>query len=794
MSKLTCTRTNCNGTIDDGYCDTCGMAVLKSQSELDLVVAATASNKPAQTSSQSLKTTPNSAAVTGTGSSPTSHRSARSGTRRSAPTIGKTSRRQLGAGLISIPELPSTDPELGILAEPKVPENKRFCAGCNQAVKRDKGFCTKCGQKYNFIPSLSPGDIVGEQYQVKGAIAYGGLGWIYLGFDNLLSRYVVLKGLLNSEDAASAAVALAERQFLAAVNHTNIVGIYNFVTHAAEGYIVMEYVGGKTLKEIRKERGILPVAEAIAYIHRVLGAFGYLHQLGLVYCDFKPDNIMLNQGDIKLIDLGGARKIDDPDGDIYGTIGYAAPEAGEGPTIASDLFTVGRTLAVLVTNIPGFSTEHQYTLPSAQSDPVFAKQESLYRFLIKATAQEADYRFQTAEEMAEQLWGVFREVVAETKQPPPATSSLFGGDRLAVAASGDFRPIKPNYLHLPYLLVDGGDPGANGIQDANATTDRDRRIKQLSQLVKQFPTSIEAKLRLADNLIDRQAAVADLDHQIEQLNQLVKLFPTSIEAKLRLTNSVSDRKMIVSDGGDFAEIELLLEQVSSQDAWDWRVDWYRGKFFLIQNRLQEAQAVFDQVYFDLPGELAPKLAFAIAAELGKNYPLAAQMYALVARTDANYPTAAFGLARCQVMQGDRSAAVLTLEKVPSTSNLHTRAKVEITRILVDLQLPVAVHMPIHPQPTLEELKSATKIVEALTLDGIERFRLDRQVFETALNLLTSNAITAQNNLQILGQPLEEMKLRAGLEKVLRSIAHLSTGDEKIGLVDEANRVRPKTLF
>ncbi len=356
------------------------MAALKSQSELDIALAASANNQPVQASSH-LKTAPNSASVTtGTGSSPTSNRSR--GTRRSAPTVGKSSRRQLGAGLVSIPELPPTTPELAILAEAKVPENKRFCAACNQAVKRDRGFCTKCGQKYNFVPSLAPGDVVGEQYEVKGAIAYGGLGWIYLGFDKLLSRYVVLKGLLNSEDAASAAVALAERQFLAAVKHPNIVGIYNFVTHDAEGYIVMEYVGGKTLKEIRKERGTLPVSEAIAYIHRVLGAFAYLHQLGLVYCDFKPDNVMLEADDIKLIDLGEARKIDDPDGDIYGTIGYAAPEAGEGPTIASDLFTIGRTLAVLITNIPGFSTEHQYTLPSAQSVSVFANQESLYRFLF----------------------------------------------------------------------------------------------------------------------------------------------------------------------------------------------------------------------------------------------------------------------------------------------------------------------------------------------------------------------------------------------------------------------------
>ncbi len=731
------------------------MAALKSQSELDIALAATASNQPIQTGSQSLKTAPNSASITtGTGSSPTSNRSR--GTRRSAPTIGKSSRRQLGAGLVSIPELPSTAPELAVLAEAKVPENKRFCAGCNQLAKRDKGFCTKCGQKYNFIPSLQPGDVVGAQYEVKGAIAYGGLGWIYLGFDKLLSRYVVLKGLLNSEDAASAAVALAERQFLAAVKHPNIVGIYNFVTHEAEGYIVMEYVGGKTLKEIRKERGTLPVAEAIAYIHRILGAFAYLHQLGLVYCDFKPDNVMLEGDDVKLIDLGGARKINDPDGDIYGTIGYAAPEAGEGPTIVSDLFTIGRTLAVLVTNIPGFSRENEYTLPSASEDPVFAKQESFYRFLLKATAGAADDRFQTAEEMAEQLLGVLREVVAqETKTPRPATSTLFDGDRLAVTASADFSPIVPSYLHLPNLLIDAKDPGFNVVLNASMTTDLDRRIEQLHQVVKQLPNSIEAKLRLANSSIDRAATAS---------------------------------------AGDYTVAENLLAAVAQQDAWDWRVDWYRGRSLLAQNRPQEAQAMFDRVYFDLPGELAPKLAFAIAAELGQKYALATQMYELVERTDLNYPTAAFGLARCRLMQGNRNAAVEALQQVPQTSNLYTRAKVEIARILVDRQLPVAINVPKHPQPTISELQSATQTVESLTLEGIERHRLDRQVLETALTLLTSKAIVAQDSLKILGQPLQEIKLREGLEKVLRSMAHLSTGDEKINLVDEANRIRPKTLF
>jgi serine/threonine-protein kinase PknG len=250
----------------------------------------------------------------------------------------------------------------------------------------------------------------------------------------------VLKGLLNTQDESAAAAAVAERQFLAAVKHPNIVGIYNFVQNGGEGFIVMEYVGGKTLKQIRRERGPLPAAEAVAYIHRILPASAYLHNAGLVYCDFKPDNVMMERDDVKLIDMGGVRRIDDTKGDIYGTVGYSAPEAGSGPTPSSDLFTIGRTLAVLLTDIHGFSTDHIYTLPSPQEEPLFARQESLYRFLLKATAHAADDRFESAEEMAEQLLGVLREIVAvETGTPRPAQSLFFGAD-LPLSAAPRARP------------------------------------------------------------------------------------------------------------------------------------------------------------------------------------------------------------------------------------------------------------------------------------------------------------------------------------------------------------------
>jgi serine/threonine-protein kinase PknG len=724
MTPEPCKQPNCPGAIEDGYCDTCGIASTKQK-------ASSAVSGAPSTRTGSI--------ATGTGSTPASRGT--KGTRASRPSSrgsSRSTRRNLGAGLITIPELPSTEPEKAIMADPKVPDNKRYCSNCERQLGREKGFCGQCGQKYSFVPTLHPGDVVNAQYEVKGAIAYGGLGWIYLAFDKILSRYVVLKGLLNTEDAAAAAVAVAERQFLAAVKHPNIVGIYNFAQQGAEGFIVMEYVGGKTLRDIRRARGPLPPAEAIAYIHRILSAFSYLHTRNLVYCDFKPENVMLEGDDVKLIDLGGVRTIGDPRGDIYGTEGYTAPEAGEGPTIASDLFTVGRTLAVLLAEIRGFTKDHKYTLPGADEVPVFARQESLFRFLLKATAENPDDRFLTADEMAEQLLGVLREVVAaETGIPRAGASTGFGADMLAMLPSEGFQPVMADYRQLPVPLLDTTDPACNAVMNASAFPDPARRVAALRQVVELARNSTEAPLRLANSLIDDAA---------------------------------------------YEEAAKILQDAETADPWDWRTRWFKGRLLLAQGRAKEAQDVFDQVYFDLPGELAPKLGFAMAAEKAGNPTLAARFYDLVSRSDPGYASACFGLARCLSAAGDRKAAVKALERIPQSSSLHVRSRVEGARALL-----VKTNMA-------EDLSGASATIEALSLEGMERYRLTRQVLETALGLVLSSSLKPDKSVRLFGRPLTEMNLREGLEQSLRSMAHLTEGAAKIQLVDEANLVRPRTLF
>ena len=360
------------------------------------------------------------------------------------------------------------------MKDPVVPEDKRFCSNCGNPVGRGKdghpgrttGFCAKCRQAFSFDPKLKPGDLVAGQYEVAGCLAHGGLGWIYLARDkNVSNRWVVLKGLLNSGDPDALAAAIAEQRFLAQVSHPHIVEIYNFVTHDDAGYIVMEYVGGTSLKSILKQRmrksgryDPIPADQALAYIIEILPAFQYLHDLGLVYCDFKPDNLIQVGDMIKLIDLGGVRRIDDEDSAIFGTVGYQAPEvAAQGTTVASDIYTIGRTLVVLMMEFRGYQSTYVDSLPPVESTPLFQKYDSLYRLLLKACATSPDDRFASADELRVQMLGVLREVVAQNERLGRATSSSTSLLFEEPAIETD----RLDWHTLPGLRIDPSDPQAS---------------------------------------------------------------------------------------------------------------------------------------------------------------------------------------------------------------------------------------------------------------------------------------------------------------------------------------------
>ena len=373
----------------------------------------------------------------------------------------------------------------------------------------------------------------------------------------------------------------------------------------------------------------LPVDQAIAYILEILPALGHLHDLGLLFCDFKPDNVIRTPGSVKLIDLGGVYRMDDETSPVYGTVGYQAPEiARTGPTVPSDLFTVARALAVLCTDFRGYRGSCRYTLPPAEEVPLFAEHDSLYRFIERATAGTPQDRFQTADEMAAQLEGILREVVAIRRgSPAPGVSTCFTGERRQAMTAADWRS-------LPVPLVSPDDPAAAVLVSLGA--------------------------------MEPEAVLGALD-------ELAGPTMVSIELELRRVRALLEL-------GAFEEAADVLDGAASRD---WRVDWYRGIAALAADAPDEAVDHLDRVYRHLPGELAPKLALAQAAELAGDPATAATCYETVSAVDPGLTSAAFGLARSRHALGDRLGAIAAYERIPDTSSAYEAGQVAEARLLLD---------------------------------------------------------------------------------------------------------------
>lgn len=863
MSTEKCQRPNCDGSIEAGYCDECGRPPVGA-SGLDKLKPSVAAvpAAPRATQASTVATVGTGATSSSTGSRSTS-RSAMSG---GASRSSASRRLGLGGGLYTITPQPKTDPLSLLMNPPEVPEAKRFCPNpvhefedktmpANTPVKvgrsepqakgqppipgRTKGFCGVCNRQYDFRPKLIDSARL-DQFEVPGPIAYGGFGWVYLARDIDLDRWVVLKGLLNSEDQTAAAAAIAERKFLSAVKHPKIVQIHQFIQKGTESYIVMEYVGGRTLKDIRKERGPLPAAEAIAYILGILPAFSYLHRQGMVYCDFKPDNIMLEGDDVKLIDLGGVRMLDTASGPVYSTPGYRAPEGDRDPSIVSDTYTIGRTLLVLIQDFELQSSRYSKTIPAAREvyrslktlvrdsgvsvtkevrvtyelrsedgspAPAWLKlnQETLVisgtapegvydmklvlkateagktpvdipvelvfplsrfpaldHFLRRACHAEPDARFQSADEMADQLWGVLRSIVATDSDPKPADSTLFISHPICDAgAEGDIvvhmpaaskraarlssstpwaKPAQPHRL-LPTIKIHPDDPAAQKILALAGVNDPTVRERELRRLVETVKGSVEARLRHAEALTD-------------------------------LTR--------------FDEAAQILDAIDQEDAWDWRSWWTRGRVLLAGGKAPEAIAQFDRVWYEVPGELAPQLAIAIASEAAGDFQKAIAFNLDVLRTDPAWTGAAFSLARCFIATGKWNDASGAYARIPMSSLQRQRGAMARAAALLTIA---------RESKDADAAVAAGNALDPLLSEGIEGLAFLGLKAEILTSLVSSAEKGGLNGTtHLLGTETTGEKIRLAAETSYLASSRFARSDaERIALIDAANAIRPATF-
>ncbi|WP_286267807.1 serine/threonine-protein kinase [Brooklawnia propionicigenes] len=728
-----CPQPGCRGTIVDGYCNVCGNPPdAKPPSATPKLLGTTLSTTA---TAAELGTVLMGSALAGPGAVRTSVRA-----------DAHRARTRIGAGVTTVPPAPSIDPAKAVLKDPVVPEARRNCPKCGAPVGRGHdgqpgkavGTCEKCGTAFSFYPVIKPGELIAQQYEVAGAIAYGGMGWIYLARDrNVSDRWVVLKGLLNASDDDASAAAKSEKEFLAAVEHPLIVEIYNFVQHADARYIVMEYVPGRSITDLLKERKAankgsydpLPVDWALAYLIEILPAFTYLHEDGLLYCDFKPDNLMQVGDSVKLIDLGAVRRIADETSPIFGTVGYQAPEVAEtGPSVASDIYTLGRALLVMSSEFRGYQSEYVDTLPPLSKMPLFAEHDSFYRLVQRACAPLPADRFQSAEDLRVQAMGVLREVVAR-RSPGAATTSapstLFS---TPMTAGEGF-----DWRQLPRLLPDPADP----------------------------MTSWIASITLED---PRQRMGA-LERAPQRTAQVML---TQIEIALGL--------------GDRQTVSRIVRELLKSDPWDWRAIWMQGLLAFQTHAWHEAQAPFNTVYAQVPGELAPKFALAVACEHGEQLALAEELFAICASTDAAYVTpSAFAMTRIRLARDDREGALDALGLIPPTSRGYSDARTAQAQLVLQRE------------GTLAELDQAWQAIHAARLDQITTTRLEAEVLEKALAQLHDNRGRAVGMFD--GQPATERNLRPKLERVYRDLAIWTRDDdERRRLITQADSTRRWSLL
>ena len=286
------------------------------------------------------------------------------------------------------------------------------------------------------------------RYRIVRKLGMGGMANVYLAEDEVLGRRVAIK-ILNDRHAGDDQFVerfRREAKNAASLSHPNIVSIYDRGEAEGTYYIAMEYLDGRSLKELIVARGPAPIHLAVDYARQILAALRFAHRHGIVHRDIKPHNVLVDgEGRLKVTDFGiaraGASQMTEA-GSIIGTAQYLSPEQAKGASVdqTSDLYSVGVVLYELLTGVVPFSGDtpveiamkHLSTVPEPPSAKRADVPRDLDMVVMRALAKDPSERYQSAEEMD-----------ADLRRDQPRRRDLPGhrgsgdGDHLAPSGGGD---------------------------------------------------------------------------------------------------------------------------------------------------------------------------------------------------------------------------------------------------------------------------------------------------------------------------------------------------------------------
>ena len=264
------------------------------------------------------------------------------------------------------------------------------------------------------------GSKINDRYQIIKTLGEGGMANVYLAHDLILDRNVAVKVLRGDLANDEKFVRRFQREALSAssLSHPNIVEMYDVGEDDGQYYIVMEYVDGKTLKQVLKSRGHLSITEVVDIMLQLTDGLAHAHDSYIIHRDIKPQNIMmLSNGMIKITDFGVAASLNSTQltqtNSVMGTVHYLPPEQaqGKGSTVKSDIYSMGIMMYELLTGLVPYKGDNaveialkhlKEPLPSVRKiNPNIP--QSIENVIIKATAKNPRNRYTDAREMHDDL-------------------------------------------------------------------------------------------------------------------------------------------------------------------------------------------------------------------------------------------------------------------------------------------------------------------------------------------------------------------------------------------------------
>ena len=267
---------------------------------------------------------------------------------------------------------------------------------------------------------LSNGQIIGGRYEIVKSIGEGGMANVYLANDKILDRKVAIKVLRGdlANDEKFIRRFQREAQSVANLSHPNIVEVYDVEEEEGQHYIVMEYIEGKTLKQLLQKRGSLTLSEVIDIMLQLTDGLAHAHDAYIIHRDIKPQNIMIqDDGLVKITDFGIAMALNATQltqtNSVMGSVHYLPPEQanGKSSTIKSDIYSLGILMYELITGSVPFKGDNAVEIALKhlkEKIPSIRRQnptipQSVENIVLRATAKNPKNRYDSVKDMNKDL-------------------------------------------------------------------------------------------------------------------------------------------------------------------------------------------------------------------------------------------------------------------------------------------------------------------------------------------------------------------------------------------------------